>query len=76
MRNSHPCPGSGDKFWERTAPKNVLIDLMVDVLDALETAGHPEFEAADHDPALRDDATDEQRRAFLAIYGPLTNVLA
>jgi hypothetical protein len=76
MRNSHPGHGSGDKFYEHTAPKNVLIDLMVDVLDALEASGHPEFEAADHDPALRDDATDEQRRAFLAIYGPLTNVIS
>ncbi len=49
-----------------------LFDLMVEVLDALE--GAPHHAAAVTDPALDDMATDSQRKAWLAIYGPLTNV--
>ncbi len=51
-----------------------LLDLMVEVLDALE--GTPHHAAANADPALDDMATDSQRKAWLAIYGPLTDVRA
>jgi hypothetical protein len=51
-----------------------LLDLQSQVLDALEGAGHPEFGAANSDPALKDRATASQRKAWLAIYGPMTEV--
>ena len=54
------------------ADSEELIDLQAKVLDALEADGHPQFTAADTDPALKDRATDSERRAWLAIYGPLT----
>lgn len=50
-----------------------LLDLMVEVLEALEGTSH--HAAANADPALDDMATDSARKAWLAIYGPLTNVL-
>jgi hypothetical protein len=53
---------------------DVLIDLQCQVLNALESTGHPEFAKADRDPALKDNATDSERKAWLAIYGPLTDV--
>jgi hypothetical protein len=65
--------------WEgemRAVTPDELLDLQVEVLEALEEANHPSFAAANADPALRDDASDGQRKAWLAIYGPLTNVLS
>ena len=52
-----------------------LIDLQAEVLDALEASAHPAFDAANTDPALKDYATVGQRKVWLAIYGPMTNVL-
>jgi hypothetical protein len=64
---------------DRSIPENDEVDdllsLQCKVLDALEESGHPEFAAADSDPALKDAATKAERKAWLAIYGPLTNVL-
>lgn len=53
---------------------DALIDLQIRVLDALEAAGHPNFAAANDDDALGDDASASERKAWLAIYGPLTDV--
>jgi hypothetical protein len=44
------------------------------VLDALEASNHPQFHAANTDKALKDNATNSQRKAWLAIYGPMTSV--
>jgi hypothetical protein len=63
--------------WEgeqRTITPNELIDLQAKVLEALEDANHPSFAAADNDKAINDNATDSQRKAWLAVYGPLTDV--
>ena len=51
-----------------------LLDLQSKVLDALEAAKHPSFKAANTDKAIGDYATISQRKAWLAIYGPLTDV--
>jgi len=60
---------------DQHAATDELLSLMGDVLDALEDAGHPEFSAAKKDPALKDSATNSSRKAWLAIYGPHTDVL-
>ena len=60
---------------EVVAENDRLIDLQAKVLEALESTGHPEFQAADSDRALRDMASISERKAWLAIYGPLTSVL-
>ena len=60
------------KTFKRT---DELEDLMVKVLTALETSTHPSFAAANADSAINDMAGDSAKLAWLAIYGPLTNVL-
>ena len=72
-------PGhAGDSgFYIRPQPSQEEVDLsslQVDVLDALEEAGHPEHRTAKSDPAIRALATSSQRKAWLAIYGPMTNL--
>jgi hypothetical protein len=65
-----------------------LLSLMGDVLDALETqaehpglsdkallAGDSEFAKASRDSATKDAASISERKAWLAIYGPMTDVL-
>ncbi len=52
-----------------------LLDLQCKVIQALEDANHPALEAAMDDNGLNDGATSSQKKAWLAIYGPLTNVL-
>jgi hypothetical protein len=67
-----------------------LLSLMGDVLDALEAqaeqehpglsdkallAGDSEFAKASRDPARKDAASISERKAWLAIYGPMTDVL-
>jgi len=79
MRHSHGDPGStGHRYeepeFEAVLESERLIDLQIAVLDALESSGHPEFAAANTDRALRDNASHSERKAWLAIYGPLTNV--
>ena len=67
-----------DFFEDRNTPEDEtdrLIALQSKVLDALEAAEHPQYEAAEEDRALRDAASLAERKAWLAIYGPLTNVL-
>ena len=49
-----------------------LMELQVSVLNALEAAGDPSYASANADSALNDSASDQQRKAWLAIYGPLT----
>jgi len=69
---TNPTPSADSP---ETIATDELLSLMGDVLDALEDAGHPAFAAADRDPAMKDSATDSQRKAWLAVYGPLTDVL-
>jgi hypothetical protein len=52
-----------------------LIALQSQVLDSLEAAEHPQYDAAESDRALRDAASTAERKAWLAIYGPLTDVV-
>jgi hypothetical protein len=77
MRHSHGQPGPDGSFWDRDMTPmddDALIDLQIEVLDALETADHPQFAAANSDRALRDGASASERKAWLAVYGPLTGV--
>jgi len=72
MRRPNATPS-----WEgesRPMDADELLDLQVQVLNALEAAGHPEYDAANSDRALQDNASDSERKAWLAIYGPMTNV--
>ena len=68
--NSNPM----DNRQEIVLDDEELLDLQCQVLDALETAGHSAFIVANSDPALKDRATISQRKAWLAIYGPLTSI--
>jgi hypothetical protein len=64
-----------DFFNDRQLGSDELIDFQSRVLDALEANEHPQAEAAYDDSATKDNATSSQRKAWLAIYGPMTDVL-
>lgn len=78
MSRQYMTGHAGDSgFYDREQPSQEEIDLsslQVDVLDALEEVDHPEWKNAKSDPAIKALATSSQRKAWLMIYGPMTNI--
>jgi hypothetical protein len=74
-RRYHQTPGARSAFWDRTAADSLddLDDLVVRVIEALAAANHSLAQQADDE--FCDVENDSQKKAWLAVYGPLTDVL-